>query len=168
MDYALDANVFIEAARRYYAFAICPGFWQSLIHHHVQGHIFSIDRVKEEMADKGDELAVWVADQVLEACFESSDTEEITGAYAELVAWVNEQDQFSAAAKAQFSEKADAWLIAYAKATGKVLVTHEVLRPEAKMRVPIPNVCQAFDVEYHDTFEMLKTLGAAYHWTVPA
>jgi hypothetical protein len=119
MDYALDANVFIEAARRYYAFAICPGFWQSLVHHHGEGHIFSIDRVKEEMADKGDELATWVADQVLDACFESSDTEAITVAYAQLVGWVNAQDQFSAAAKTQFAEKADAWLIAYAKATGK-------------------------------------------------
>jgi hypothetical protein len=164
MDYALDANVFIEAARRYYAFSICPGFWQSLIHHHAQGHIFSIDRVKEEMADRGDELATWVADQVLDACFESSDTEKITATYAQLIAWVNEQTQFNAAAKAEFAEKADAWLIAYAKATGKVLVTHEVLHPEVKRKVPIPNVCEAFDVEYHDTFEMLKALGAAYHW----
>ena len=138
MDYALDANVFIEASRRYYDFAICPGFWQSLIHHHAQGHIFSIDRVKAEMADRGDELATWVSDQVLNACFESSDTDEITTAYAQLVAWVNGQDQFTAAAKAEFSEKADAWLIAYAKATGKFLVTHEVLRPEAREKCRFP------------------------------
>jgi hypothetical protein len=168
MDYALDANVFIEAARRYYAFEICPGFWESLIHHHAQGRIFSIDRVKEEMADKGDELATWVADQLLDACFESSDTEEIALAYAQLVAWVNGQGQFSAAAKAEFAAKADAWLIAYAKATGKVLVTHEALNPDVKRKVPIPNVCEAFDVEYHDTFKMLKKLGAAYHWDAPA
>jgi hypothetical protein len=163
MDYALDANVFIEASRRY-----CPGFWQSLVHHHAQGHIFSIDRVKAEMADKGDELATWVADQVLDACFESSDTAEITVTYAQLVAWVNGQAQFTAVAKAEFAEKPDAWLIAYAKTTDKVLVTHEVLRPEARAKVPIPNVCEAFDVEYLDTFEMLKTLGTAYYWNAPA
>jgi hypothetical protein len=105
MDYALDANVFIEASRRYYSFSICPGFWQSLVHHHTQGHIFSIDRVKAEMADKGDELAVWVADQVLDACFEPSDTAEVTASYAQLIEWVNGQAQFTAAAKAEFAEK---------------------------------------------------------------
>lgn len=167
MDYALDANVFIEASRRYYAFAICPGFWQSLIHLHAQGRIFSIDRVKGEMADKGDDLAVWVADQILDACFETSDTAEITAAYAQLLAWVNGQAQFTAAAKAEFAEKPDAWLIAYAKATGKILVTHEVLRPEARAKVPIPNVCVEFDVQYLDTFEMLKALETAYHWNAP-
>lgn len=118
MGYALDANVFIEAARRYYAFSICPGFWQSMVHLHVQGRIFSIDRVKGEMADKGDELAVWVADQVLNACFEPSDTADVTATYAQVIAWANAQGQFTPAAKAEFAEKPDAWLIAYAKATG--------------------------------------------------
>ena len=167
MDYALDANVFIEAYRRYYAFAICPGFWQSLVHHHSQGRIFSIERVKAEMADQGDELAAWVENQELDGCFESSDTAEIIATYAQLVAWVTGQAQFTAAAKAEFAEKPDAWLIAYSKVTEKALVTHEVLRQEARARVPIPNVCEAFDVEYLDTFEMLKDLGAAYHWNAP-
>ncbi len=26
--YLFDANVFIEAKNRYYAFDICPGFWE--------------------------------------------------------------------------------------------------------------------------------------------
>jgi hypothetical protein len=29
--YVLDADVFIEASRRYYAFDIAPKFWDSLI-----------------------------------------------------------------------------------------------------------------------------------------
>ncbi len=167
MDYALDANVFIEAVRRYYAFAICPGFWQSLVHHHAQGRIFSIDRVKGEMAGKGDELATWVADEVLETCFEASDTAEVTAAYGKVVAWAHAQEQFLPAAKAEFSEKPDAWLIAYAKATDRVLVTQKIFNQEVKRRVPIPNACVALDVPYLDTFEMLKTLGAVYHWTAP-
>lgn len=32
--YLLDANVLMEAARRYYAFDIAPGFWQALIQLH--------------------------------------------------------------------------------------------------------------------------------------
>jgi hypothetical protein len=167
MDYAVDANVFIEANRRYYSFGICPGFWQSLIYLHTQGRIFSIDRVRDEMVGKGDQLAAWAADNVLDGCFESTDTPEIIAAYAELVARVHAQPQFTAAAKAEFAQEPDAWLIAYARVTGKTIVTHEVYNEEIKRKVPIPNVCEAFDVDYVDTFEMLAALGAAYHWNQP-
>lgn len=43
--YVLDANVFIEAARRYYAFDLAPRFWESLEHHAANGRVRSIDRV---------------------------------------------------------------------------------------------------------------------------
>ena len=29
----MDADVFISAKNRYYAFDICPGFWDSLVYH---------------------------------------------------------------------------------------------------------------------------------------
>jgi hypothetical protein len=167
MAYAVDANVFINAHRLYYSFGICPGFWESVMYHHGQGHVFSIDRVRDEMAGKGDQLATWVENNALDGCFESTDTPEIITAYGQLVTWVNAQQQFTPAAKAEFSQKADAWLIAYAKVTGKTLVTHEVFNAEIRRKVPIPNVCQAFDVDHVDTFEMLSTLGASYHWNQP-
>jgi len=47
--YILDSDVFIAAKNSYYAFTICPGFWNSLIHHHEAGNIGSIDRVKGEL-----------------------------------------------------------------------------------------------------------------------
>ena len=46
--YVLDANVFIEAARRYYAFDLAPVFWESILQHAAHGRIYSIDRVKKE------------------------------------------------------------------------------------------------------------------------
>lgn len=167
MDYAVDANVFIEAHRRYYRFGLCPGFWQSFIHHHTQGQIYSIDRIKAELIAKTDALAQWVTNTVPAACFEASDTAPIIAQYQQLLAWVNAQAQFKPAAKHEFAQKADAWLIAYAKTTGKILVTHEVLDPEAKKRVPIPNVCEAFDIVTADTFDMLEALGTTYHWNQP-
>ncbi len=168
MAYAVDANVFIEAHRRYYSFVICPGFWQSLIYLHGQGQIFSIDRVRAEVVDSGDQLATWAAENVLDGCFESTDTAEVVASYAELVAWVDAQLQFTPAAKAEFAQSTDAWLTAYARATGKTIVTHEAYNAEVRRRVPIPNVCEAFEVEYVDTFEMLTALGASYHWMQPA
>ena len=47
--YVLDANVFIEAAHRYYAFDLAPRFWESLEHHAANGRVRSIDRVRQEL-----------------------------------------------------------------------------------------------------------------------
>ena len=76
--------------------------------------------------------------------------------------WVQAQDQFSDAAKADFATGADGWLVAYAKSKGLIVVTHEVLDPSIKRKVPIPNVCEAFSVNYVDTFEMLRQLGVRF------
>ena len=59
--YVLDTNVFVEAARRYYAFDIVPGFWQMLIDQARIGNIISIDRVKSEIdrGDDDDDLKTW-------------------------------------------------------------------------------------------------------------
>ena len=48
MIYVLDANVFIDAAKRYYAFDIAPGFWDSLALLAQIGSVRSIDRVYQE------------------------------------------------------------------------------------------------------------------------
>lgn len=57
--YVLDANVFIEASRRYYAFDIAPSFWQILIDHAGKGQVLSIDHIKVELERGKDELAKW-------------------------------------------------------------------------------------------------------------
>lgn len=55
--FAPDANVFIEAARRYYAFDIAPSFWKALIVHTKKQHIITIDRIIREIKQGNDELA---------------------------------------------------------------------------------------------------------------
>lgn len=47
--YVLDANVFIQAARRYYAFDLAPAFWRALVDHASEGRVQSIDRVLREL-----------------------------------------------------------------------------------------------------------------------
>ncbi len=54
-------------------------------------------------------------------------------------------------------------LVAYAKVNDFILVTQEVLSPEVQRRVPIPNVCRAFNVHYVDTFKMLRGLGMRFN-----
>jgi Domain of unknown function (DUF4411) len=44
VGYLLDANVFIEAKKRWYGFDFCPGFWAWLDSENKQGKVFSIER----------------------------------------------------------------------------------------------------------------------------
>jgi len=76
--------------------------------------------------------------------------------------WVQVRSQFSDAAKADFANGADGWLVAFAKSKGRIVVTHEVLDPNIRRKVPIPNVCNAFGVNYVDTFAMLRELGVRF------
>lgn len=159
--YVLDTNVFIEAARRYYAFDIAPPFWESLVQHATKGRIYSIDRVKQELERGKDELATWATSQFNDA-FASTDEEDVIESYSEVISWVQAQGQFLDAAKADFATVADGWLIAYAKAKGYILVTHELPAIDARSKVPIPNVCEALGVSYIDTFAMLRELGVRF------
>ncbi len=157
--YVLDANVFIEAARRYYAFDLAPGFWHHLSHFASIGRIQSIDRVRQELERGKDDLADWVRSERFGNGFASTNDTGVIQSYSSVMAWVQAYPQFSGAAKANFATVADGWLIAYAKAKGGIVVTHEVPDPGAKGRVKIPNVCQVFSVPFLDTFKMLRALG---------
>lgn len=160
--FVLDANVFITAMRGYYAFDLAPGFWKSLIHLARNGQILSIDYVKGELEKGKDTLAQWAMNDFSHA-FISTDEEDVQESYREIMTWVLGQDQFSDAAKAEFARGADGWLVAYAKAKECIVVTLETINPDIKRKVPIPNVCQAFGVQFIDTFEMLRRLGV--QWT---
>lgn len=124
--YLLDANVFIEAKRRYYAFDICPGFWDSLVLHHSSGRIGSIDRVRRIELEKGkDDLTVWAESEVPDTFFSLADEADVLRWYGEVIAWVQNQPQFFPEAKTEFAGSVDGWLIAFAKAKNLILVTDE-------------------------------------------
>jgi hypothetical protein len=154
--YVLDANVFIEAAKRYYAFDIVPSFWQMLVAHAESEQLLSIDRVKDELLRA--DLAMW-AKGTFHEFFASTSDQDVIAAYREVMSWSQDQTQFTEAAKAQFAGVADGWLISYALAKGCVVVTHEQFDPNIKRKVKIPNACRAFDIACVDTFQMMRALG---------
>ncbi|OHB66659.1 MAG: hypothetical protein A2V70_13410 [Planctomycetes bacterium RBG_13_63_9] len=166
--YVLDANVFIEAKNRYYRFKLCPGYWKALITHHGNNRVCSIDRVRDELivrkSDRDeskkepDALSDWAKDSVPETFFMQTQDQAVIDAFQQMVTWVDSQTQFTADAKAEFASAADGWLIAFAKANNLTVVTHEVYNRDARRRVPMPNVCVEFDVDYVDTFKMLEDL----------
>ena len=159
--YVLDANVFIEAAKGYYAFDIAPSFWEALITEAAHERVLSIDRVKNEIDRGDDDLKQW-AGSSFHPWFVSTDTEDVVEAYRKIMLWAHHQTQFTDAAKAEFSrtENADAWIVAYSLTKESVVVvTLERFDPNVKRKIPIPNVCQGFNIQYIDTFEFLRTSG---------
>lgn len=160
----IDSDVFISAKNGYYAFVICPGFWDSLIHHHEQGRLHSLDRIQQELlaGRKDEDLVVWVKNVVPDGFFVSSQDADIIHAYEDIMLWVQRNPQYLDNAKAKFATEADGWLVAYARAKGVHIVTNEQPRPAARNRILLPDVCNQFDVPFQDTFAMLKSLRVRY------
>ncbi|HOL87121.1 MAG TPA: DUF4411 family protein [Defluviitoga tunisiensis] len=157
--FVLDSSIFIEAYKRYYAFDIAPSFWEKLIELGRDGKICSIDRVRNELIRKDDELKQWIQSSFY-GYFHSTEDNKILIDYRELMEWSYSNQQFTEEAKHEFAkaEIADAWLIAYAKAYKGVVATEERLNLKKQSRIPIPNVCKEFDIECVDTFQMLRQL----------
>lgn len=166
--YLLDTNGFIKAHRRYYAFSICPGFWDALIWHHAEGAWRSIDLVREELLEGKDDLASWVANAVRREAFCSTNEPDVARWYGEVMRWVLARPQYTDEAKDQFARDPDAWLIAYAKAREWTIVTHEGSHADSRSKVFIPNVCQAFGMRPVDSFVMLHLMDARFEWRPPA
>lgn len=162
--YILDANIFIEAKRRYYAFELCPGFWDSLLHHNSMGDLESIDRVKGELSE-GDDFDDWKK-QASGLFVPTNNNENVLVAYTDINQWAQSNGRFSDAEKSVFADGVDAWVIAYAKANNYTIVTHEISAPKST-KIKIPDVCKHFGISYTDTFKMLKKLGIVFNWETP-
>jgi len=158
--YVLDANVFIQAARRYYAFDIAPRFWEALVEYAERGRLTSIDRVKFELDRGKDELTRWANGQ-FQQWFRPTNRDDVLVVYRQIMQWSQSQDQFTAEARADFADgdNADAWLLAFARVESKIVVTHEQYDPNVRRKISIPNAARPFNVKCVDTFQMLRELG---------
>lgn len=108
--------------------------------------------------DRGnDDLADWASAEFKDA-FATTNRQDVIDVYARIMEWVAGRSQYTDAAKHKFASGADGWLVAFAKASRSVVVTHELPAPHARNNVKIPEVCDEFGVEYVDTFAMLREL----------
>ena len=160
----LDANVFIAAKNSYYAFDICPGFWEALSFHNENQDICSIDRTLLELRARSsnDPLVKWIETQLSSAFFVDTDVEPVIDAYRLVLDWVNNNPKWSHSAKSEFATVADSRLIAYAFSSTSVIVTNERSRPDSVRKIFIPDVCNRFDIDYMDTFDFLRELGIRF------
>ncbi|MFC0804806.1 DUF4411 family protein [Ensifer sp. P24N7] len=163
MKFLLDTNVFIEAKNRYYAFDICPGFWEWM--DDVCGSdMGSTVNVCDELTGAKDELAQWANDRKDAGWFLDVDDADTQQRYADIANHVVTANHFTESAIEKFLNDADSWLIAKASAIGATVVTHELPNPQSKKRVMIPDVCDAFSVNYLNTFEALREFSAKFGW----
>jgi hypothetical protein len=166
MSYIIDSDVLITAKNSYYAFDLCPGFWDSLLAQHRDGQVFSLDRNRQELLQGRDDdnLVKWVHDVVPNNFFLSCNNAEVVATYTEVMLWVQRNPQYFDSAKAKFATGADGWLVAYAKVNGCIVVTLEESRPEARSQIKLPDVCFQFGVVPQDVFTMLRALSVQYNY----
>ncbi len=164
--YLVDSDVFITAKNLYYSFDICPGFWKCLVHHHREGRVFSVDRVRSELlaGHRKEDLVRWVRDVVPKGFFLPVDTGVVVRAYMNIMMWVQRHPRYFNHAKAKFATGADGWLVAYAQVHGATIVTNEQSAPESRKEIKLPDVCDQFKVRRDNTFSMLRALDIHFDW----
>lgn len=162
MRFLLDSNVFIEAKNRYYAFDICPGFWDWM-DNVCGGEVAFVRNVRDELTGGNDELADWAKHRQDAKWFLKVDDEDTQNLFTAIAANVA-KGHYTQPAVAKFLGDADPWLIAKASVLGATVVTHELPNPNSRKRVLMPDVCATFGVPYLNTFDALRQFSAQFHW----
>lgn len=159
MRYLLDSNTFIEAKNGYYHFDVCPGFWDWILRKHASGHVFSVEKIGQELVAGTDELAAWAVSSA-STLFLASDAATIAQ-MKRVAEWVMKQP-FDEKSRAKFFSKADPFLIAHAMAHGHTVITHETKVADDSRKVKVPNVCDALGVSWMHSFTLLKKEKACF------
>ena len=160
MAYLLDANIFIDAKNRYYHPKVCPGFWDWLVNANREEKVYSIERVYDELTeDSDDEVAKWARQQG--DTFFLSVNQEMVEAMQSIASWANSHTRYSEAAKTDFLDSADYYLVAQALSGKHIVVTNE-RSAKSVHRVKIPDVCVAQNVKCMNPWELLRKENACF------
>ncbi|HEY59703.1 MAG TPA: DUF4411 family protein [Anaerolineae bacterium] len=163
MLYLLDANVLIDANRKYYPIDRVPEFWEWLVHIGKIGKVKIPIEVYEEIRIGKDNLAIWAKQEETETALLLN--EEVDLAITPRVINEGYGDDLT---DSEFEHLGrDPFLIAYALkcSNERCVVTTEVSKPK-KQRANrhVPNVCDTFGISWCHTFEFVRTLGFSTNW----
>ncbi|WP_165242637.1 DUF4411 family protein [Corynebacterium lizhenjunii] len=157
--YLFDANVFIDANRRYYPLDIAPSFWTWLDEQFQMQRVASISSVYDELKRMEDSLTSWAQRPQLQGAWLPPNAAAIENA-TELVEWAkNPESSFQERAIEEFAASADLWLIAQAAAGQHTIVTHEQSSPNAKRKIFIPDAAVQLGVPCANPFDVFRQLG---------
>lgn len=163
MLFLIDANVLIEANRKYYSLDRVPEFWEWLIHVAVAGQVKMPIDIYEEIAEGNDDLAMWARrDDVKAAIVLNEEVDTL------LVRRVTDEG-YTADLTDDEVEKVgrDPFLIAYAlvSPSDRCVVTTEASKPSRqRANRHVPDVCSQLGVTCVDTFELVRQLDFKTGW----
>lgn len=159
--YIVDSNFFIQAHRSTYPLDVALSFWNKVKSLATAGTIISIDKVRDELYDRNDELEAWCTSNLPDDFFK--DTATVMVEYARVSSWAySMQHHYLPNALNEFLavNEADAFLIAYSLADtiDRCIVTQELSEPNRKNKVKIPDSCNALNVQYLNVMNMFRAL----------
>ncbi|WP_140919054.1 DUF4411 family protein [Limnobaculum xujianqingii] len=158
MSYLIDANIFIQAQSDYYCFDLCPGFWDFMGSKFVDGQLISIRNVFDELQKRDDEVCTWSKN--IKQFFQNVDDRETQRYFGDIANYVQKEyiprHKNSLPHIQSFLSVADPWIIAKAKATDSIVVTHEVRDKNNGCKPKIPDICDYFNVKTIRTNELLR------------
>lgn len=163
--YLLDANALIQAKNTYYQMKICPGFWEWLESANGNHVVASVRKIYDEIQAGDDELTTW--SDTNREFFLEADTTAVASART-LIQWANGHEQYTTAAKNEFLDSGDLWLIAHAHAHAFTVVTHEVSDPKSKKAIKIPDACAAHKVKCENLWTVLHASDMRLAFVSPA
>jgi hypothetical protein len=157
--YLLDADTLMTAYGDYHRFSLCPAYWHGLPEHYRHGLPSSIVPVRNELLKGKDALSASVKDAVPEDFFHASTDQKVTNTCSTILNWVASPGHLQTAVPAKFASGADGWLVACAMVHGMSDCSYEVLSPEPRAKIKLPDVARQFGVTYLKPEEMLQHLG---------
>jgi hypothetical protein len=165
VEYILDSNFFIQAHRSTYPLDVAQGFWLKLKELAESCIVVSIDKVRDELYDKNDELEAWCKSNLPRGFFK--DSSSVISEYASVVSWAPSRiPPYMSSALNDFmdADRADAFLVAYGLAdpANRVIVTQEVSSPNKVNIIKIPDSCNALGIRHLTTIEMFRDIGATF------
>ncbi|MDE7195737.1 MAG: DUF4411 family protein [Helicobacter sp.] len=153
--YLIDTNIFIESAYRFYAFDICPGFWDFLGKCSETDYVKSIDKVYDEIISNNPKLQDFK--ERLKGVGFFLPIENILLDFCVKLSRNLQEMKYTEIAIKNFSECADFFLIALAHQESYTIVTHESKSSgNARNKIKIPDVCEKLEICCIDVAEFLR------------
>lgn len=161
MKYLIDSNCFIEPHRRICPLDIALSFWDSIKALHIEGSVFILDKVLDEINSNSDDLAIWINKNIPSENILKFENEETIVSMKQVIAWCadsNYQDK----AKTKFLDgtKADMYLVSYSLAYKEnfTIVTQEVTNHYGNSEIKLPDACSNLGLICNDLPGMYRAL----------
>ena len=162
--YIIDANIFIDAGKKFYPNDIFPSFWERLSEPQLLDRTYMIRSVYNELIKGNDEVSFWVDHHMRDKLVEDVNDAVVLKKWAEIIQFVSSSDSYKKQAARTWSKHtvADPWLIAVASINDWTIVTNEQSgnpHPGGQSaRAKIPDVCNHFKVHYINHLDWLREI----------